>query len=418
MAVRSSAAAHQPPLDLEFVRAQFPAFSEPSLRGWGFFENAGGSYACRQTIDRLTRFYTERKVQPYAPYPASEAGGAEMDAAHDRLAGYLNVAPESLLIGPSTTQNVYVLAQAAHARMRHGDEIIVTDQDHEANIGAWRRLADQGVVVREWSADPDTGELRLSDLDALLSTRTRLVAVTHCSNIVAAPNDIPAIAERVRSVDAVLVVDGVSSAPHGPPDVSALGADIYLFSLYKVYGPHQGVMAVNARAMDRLANQSHFFNADAARKRLTPAGPDHAQVAASNGVADYFDALHGRHFSDEVDAARRGRRLRAMMVAAESELLAPLLDFLSARNDVRVLGPADPAHRAPTVALDAVKDPAALAAALAERKIMAGAGDFYAPRILRRMGVEPERGVLRLSFVHYTRPEEVEALMAALDAVL
>ncbi|MDA0762656.1 MAG: aminotransferase class V-fold PLP-dependent enzyme, partial [Proteobacteria bacterium] len=125
-------------LDEAFVRAQFPAFSEPALHGQALFENAGGSYPCQQVVDRLSRFYTERKVQPYYGFSASRLGGEEMDEARARLAGYLGVATDELSFGPSTTQNTYVLAQAFSAMLSPGDVVIVTNQDHEANSGPWR----------------------------------------------------------------------------------------------------------------------------------------------------------------------------------------------------------------------------------------------------------------------------------------
>ncbi|MEM1419621.1 MAG: aminotransferase class V-fold PLP-dependent enzyme, partial [Pseudomonadota bacterium] len=249
-------------LDLDFVRSQFPAFAEPSLQRWRFFENAGGSYACQQVIDRLTNFYTRTKVQPYGEYPTSIAAGEDMDSARDRMAAYLNVSSEELLIGPSTTQNTYVLAQAFRAGWSEGDEIIITDQDHEANIGAWRRLEETGIIVKEWSAEPEAdGRLDPAALDNLLTDRTKLVAFTHCSNIVAELNDVAAICAQVRAAAAVSVVDGVSAAPHGLPDVRALGADVYLFSAYKTYGPHLGVMAAREDVVAALAHQGHGFYA-------------------------------------------------------------------------------------------------------------------------------------------------------------
>ena len=142
------------PLDIDFVRAQFPAFALPGLADKAFFENAGGSYACGQVIDRLTRFYRERKVQPYGPYAASAAGGAEMDEARARLAAMMGIRTDELSFGPSTTQNTYVLAQAFRRHLKPGEAIVVTDQDHEANSGPWRRLADDGIALREWRIDP------------------------------------------------------------------------------------------------------------------------------------------------------------------------------------------------------------------------------------------------------------------------
>lgn len=405
-------------LDLAFVRSQFPAFAEPSLDGWAFFENAGGSYPCRQTVARLTDFYTRTKVQPYAPYPASEVAGRAMDEARARLAALLNVPEDWLHVGPSTTQNAYVLAQAFRAGWRAGDEIVVTDQDHEANSGAWRRLGETGIVVREWRVDPETGRLDPAALDALLSERTRLVAFPHASNIVADVNPVALIAAKARAAGAVSVVDGVSYAPHGLPDVAALGADVYFFSAYKTFGPHQGVMTVRRALADRLPCQSHWFNAGEIAKKLVPAGPDHAQVAALGGVADYIDALHAHHAGAEAAPAERARAVHDLIRAREADLLAPLLDWLRGGDRARVLGPTDPARRAPTVALACARPGEALAADLAAHRIMAGGGDFYAPRVLSAMGVDPAHGALRLSFLHYTAPEEVDRLIAALDAVL
>jgi selenocysteine lyase/cysteine desulfurase len=404
--------------DLAFARAQFPAFADPALEGWAFFENAGGSYPCRQVVDRLAAFYARTKVQPYAPYPAAQAAGAAMDETYARLAPMLGVGEDELHVGPSTTQNAYVLARAFRATWGTGDEVVVTNQDHEANSGPWRRLADEGIVVREWRVDPDTGHLDPAALDALLTDRTRLVAFPHASNIVAEVNPVAAIAARVRAAGAVSVVDGVSYAPHGLPDVGSLGCDAYLFSAYKTWGPHQGVMVVRRALADALPNQSHWFNAGAIRKKLVPAGPDHAQVAALAGVADYVDALHARHFATGGAPDRRAARVHDLIRARETALLAPLLDWARGRNDVRLLGPADPARRAPTVALVCREPGEAVAAKLAARRIMAGGGHFYARRLVEAMGVDPDRGVLRLSFLHYTAPEEVARAVEALDAVL
>ena len=398
-------------LDTGFVRAQFPAFAVPQLQGQAFFENAGGSYPCRQVVDRLTRFYTTRKVQPYAPYAASRAAGEEMDEARARLSALLGVAPDELSFGPSTTQNTYVLAQAFRTFLKPGEAIVVTNQDHEANSGPWRRLADDGVEIREWQIDPDTGHLDPARLEDLLDDRVRLVCFPHCSNVVGEINPVVEIAALAHAAGAFVCVDGVSYAPHGLPDVGAMGADIYLFSAYKTYGPHQGLMVIRRDLAEVLPNQGHYFNGDVLYKRFTPAGPDHAQVAACAGIADYIDALAGHHGVAPGD-------VHGLMRQAEVALLQPLLDMVKARNDLRLIGPSDATRRAPTVALALNRPGEAVAAALAEHGVMAGGGDFYAVRPLTAMGVDPARGVLRLSFVHYTTQDEVAQAMAALEAVL
>ena len=405
-------------LDPDFVRAQFPAFSEPSLQGQAFFENAGGSYACGQVIDRLTRFYTQRKVQPYSDYDASRLGGEEMDEARTRMAAILGVDAGELSFGPSTTQNTYVLAQAFAQMMQPGEAIIVTNQDHEANTGPWRRLADRGIEVREWQVDPGTGHLDTDALEALLDETVRLVCFPHCSNVVGEINPVTEITALAHAAGAFVCVDGVSYAPHGFPDVGTLGPDIYLFSAYKTYGPHQGLMVIRRALAELLPNQGHYFNGGSLYKRFTPAGPDHAQVAACAGMADYVDALYAHHFGGEADATARGAAVHDLMRAREEGALARVLEAVKARNDLRVIGPVDAAIRAPTLALDLGRDPVAVAVELAKHGIMAGGGDFYAVRALSAMGVDPDVGVLRLSFTHYTSDAEITQLLEALDAVL
>ncbi len=405
-------------LDLEFVRAQFPAFAERSLRGQAFFENAGGSYACAPVIERLMRFYRERKVQPYGAYDASRVAGEEMDSARIRLAAMLGVAPEEVSFGPSTTQNIYVLAQAFREFLSEGDAIIVTNQDHEANSGAWRRLADAGIEVREWQIDPQSGHLDPADLPALIDERARLLVFPHCSNIVAEINDVKAICAVAREAGLFTCVDGVSFAPHGLPDVGALGADIYLFSTYKTYGPHQGIMVIRGELGRALPAQGHWFNADVAYQRFTPAGPDHAQVAACAGLADYMDMLHAHHFEGHAGPLERAGAVHALMREHEIALTEPLLDFLKERPGVRLIGPHEAARRAPTIALELAEPGAKVAAALAPHGIMAGGGDFYGVRPLEALGIDRKKGVLRLSFVHYTSREDIDHLIRALDHLL
>lgn len=405
-------------LDPEFVRAQFPAFSEPTLAGQAFFENAGGSYACGAVIGRLHEYYRRLKVQPYYAFAASAEAGQWMDAARARLAEYLGVSAAEVHFGPSTSQNTYVLAQAFRTLLKPGDEIIVTNQDHEANSGVWRRLAEHGALIREWRVDPRSGCLDVRRLDELLSQRTRLLAFAHASNIVGHINPVAQITARAHAAGALAVVDGVSWAPHGLPDVPELGADIYLFSLYKTYGPHQGVMVMRPELLERLGNQGHDFNAHEPFKRLVPAGADHAQVAASRGIAEYFDVLDAHHHPG-ADAAGRPRRMREALRTAELPQLARLLEFLGRRDDVRLLGPARAAERAATVAfVPRSLEPRVLAARLAARGFMIGNGDFYAVRLLKALNVDPARGAARVSFVHYTTAAEVEGLIEALEASL
>jgi len=411
-------------LDLGFVRQQFPAFAEPSLAGRAFFENAGGSYACGAVVSRLTEYYRRLKVQPHYDFPASSEAGQWMDASRERLAEYLGVTPSEVHFGPSTSQNTYVLARAFRTLLKPGDEIIVTNQDHEGNSGSWRRLVEHGVTVHEWRVDPDTGRLAESDLERLLTERTRLLVFPHASNVVAHINPVASITARARAAGVITVVDGVAWAPHGLPDVGQLGADIYLFSLYKTYGPHQGLMVVRAGMVERLGNENHYFNVGEPLKRLVPAEPDHAQVAAARGIAEYFDALDAHHgaaggATGQGETSARAARVRALLRSAEVPLLTMLLEYLGTRRDIRLLGPSVPEQRAATVAfVTETIEPRAMVQALARRGFMTGDGNFYAVRVLEAMNVNPERGAVRLSLLHYNSADEVKGVIEALEEIL
>ena len=407
------------PLDVEYARSRFPAFSDARLREWAHFENAGGSYVCRQVIDRLTTFYRYTKVQTGHTFPVSVEATAAMEKSYQRLAAWMGVGADEIHFGPSTSQNTYVLARAFRSMWRNGDEIVASTQDHEANAGVWRRLETTGIKVREWQVDPLTGTLNLADLDELLTERTRLVAFPHASNVVAAVNPVTEVVARASAVGARVVVDGVSYAPHGLPDVGALGPDVYLFSAYKTWGPHQGVMFVRRELADRLGNEGHYFNADHPRHKLVPAGPDHAQISACTGIVDYLDDIYTHHGGSGTTPAERGRIVHHLFRAHETKLLGRLLRYLAGRDDVRVAGPTDATRRTPTVSIVPLgRSITEVVAALVRQKMMVGFGDFYAPRLLEEMGIAPDPGVLRMSFIHYTTESEIDRLIDALDRAL
>lgn len=406
-------------LDLEFVRSQFPAFSEPTLKGWAFFENAGGSYPCIQFINRLTDFYMKNKVQVYYPYPASTLAGKLMDASYKRMADYLNVDESEIHFGPSTTQNIYVLANAMRPMWKDGDEIIVSCQDHEANAGAWRRLEKQGIKIIEWHVNSETGLLQLDTLENLFSNRTKMVAYPHCSNVIGHINPVKEISKMTHKNGAISVVDGVGLAPHGFPDLKDLGADIYLFSLYKTFGPHLGLMYVAKELAVKMENQSHYFKEGLLKSKLTPAGPDHAQIAAASGIIDYFDAVYEHHFDKKAEPSERNNAVSNLFLEHENSLLKHLLDFLKSRDDIQIVGPENIENRAPIVSIiPKNKNIKKVYADLTKHKLMLGIGHFYAVRPLIDMNIEQQPGVIRISFLHYTSMEEMNQLIEGLKAVL
>ena len=229
-------------LDIDYVRSQFPAFEDPLSKEWSFFENAGGSYVPKNVINLLTNFMTSTKVQPYAEYPMSKIAGENMDKATKIFASMINAKENEILIGGSTSINLYVLSNALKHFINPGDEVIVTNQDHEANISPWRRLNEVGANIIEWQFNLDTHELEISNLEKLINNKTKILAVTHCSNIVGSVNNLKKICDIAHKNNIIVIGDGVSYAPHGFPDVKELGVDFYTFSLYKTYGPHLALL--------------------------------------------------------------------------------------------------------------------------------------------------------------------------------
>ena len=413
--------------DPALARSQFEAFSHPETGRWVMAENAGGSYAPRQVTDKLHRFMTATKVQPYWAFDMSAEVGAAMDRSQALLAAALNAGTEEIMFGPSTSMNTYVLAHALRAELGTGDEVIVTNQDHEANVGAWRRLADgnSGIVVREWGVDKEAGRLDIKKLANLINDRTRLVCVTHCSNLVAEINDIAAIAKLVHAAGARLAVDAVSYAPHMLADVQALGVDFYYFSLYKVFGPHQGLLYVKREHLERIANQGHVFNKKLLGKWLTPAGPQHGEIACAGGIIDYLEQLYAAHLAPgEAPAGSVHERVHAVLEEAHKHECGQanrILDLLRTKG-ARILGPtrAEPHKRAATIAFTAKRTaPEGIMIGLAKAKVACGGGGhFYARRVVEAIGIDPDAGVARISLVHYNSAEDVDRILNALEPLL
>ena len=410
-----------PALDLDFVRGQFP----PLANGWTFLENAGGTYVPASVIARLRGYMEETQVQPAWSFGPSVDAAERIRNGRRLMAELINAEPDELIVGPSTSLNIYLLAQALLPLFKAGDEVIVTNLDHEANNGAWRRLAEHGITVREWQIDPVTGELPEAGLDALLSERTRLVAFSHCSNVVGWVNDVATLVRRIHDAGALACVDGVAQAPHHAIDVKALDVDFYAFSIYKVFGPHQGLLYGKREHLLKARGQNHFFiGEDQIPLKLLPGGVNHEFTAALAGVADYFDALYAHHFTAPANSfGARARAVYGLIAAHENAIVEPLLAFLRDRPGVRLIGKPSAAdgRRAPTVSF-AVEGRSSeeIATALEQRNFAVGWGDFYARRCVEALGLLSggRDGVVRVGIAHYNTAEEIGELIAALDEIL
>jgi len=408
------------PLDAAFVRGQFPA----ALWEWAFFENAGGSYVPRSVIERITAYMRETQVQPGTHFPGAAKALERMNAGHAAMAAMIGADLNEVVIGPSTSINAYVLANALRPLWAEGDEVIVAIQNHEANSAPWRRLAETGIKVLDWPVHPETGMLDTAALAALLTERTRLVALPHVSNILGAINDVTAIAKLAHDAGAEVCVDGVAFAPHRVVDVKAWDVDYYLFSFYKVFGTHMGCLYGKFDKLIAAHNQGHYFFAeDDTHHKLNPAGPQHEMIASLAGIDDYFETLAAHHVTPSAnDPLSRQRRLYDPVATHEEALAARFLDFVNSRGDIRLIGPAtaDKDKRVATFSFTVKGTKSAdIPAKTAEHRVAVSNGHFYAKRLIEAVGIEDaDDGVVRASMAQYNTLEEVDRLVAALDAAL
>ena len=401
-------------LDLEFVRSQFPALAD----GFAYFDNAGGSLVLGTVADRVRDYLLTTSVQTGASYPQSRRAVDRLREARSRVALMLNAArPEEIVLGPSSTVLCQFLARAMEGRLNPGDEIVVTDFDHESNIGPWRRLEERGIVIKTWRLDPETLEIDLDALDRLMSARTRLVAVTQTSNILGTINPVAEIARRVHARGAEIVVDAVAYAPHRAVDVQAWDVDYYVFSFYKTYGPHFAVLYGKYDKLFELDGLYHYFyGKEKVPMKLEPGNTNYELAWGAAGIVDYLDTLGG-------GTGDRAAIVRAFddIATHEAMLAERLLDYLRGRNDTRIIGlrSSDKARRVPTIAFKVEGvDSGAVVAETDKDALGIRFGDFHSRRLIETLGLDEGGGVVRVSMVHYNSLAEVDRLVASLDRAL
>lgn len=409
--------------DIDYVRQQFPALTAHPRREspghWAFFDNAGGSLMPQRVIDAATHYMSTAQMQFGAPYPASVDAARRVRAGREAMAQLMDCDADEVVINGSTTLNIYLLADALAQTYKPGDVVIISDADHEANRTPWLRLQSRGIEVRRWPLDPETLQLRFEDLEPLLDDKVRLVAYTQCANVVGAIHDVGTLNAKIKARGPEVCVDAVAYAPHRRPLPKAWNCDYYLWSAYKVYGPHLGVMYAPKDKLLALPNRNHIFlREDDIPYKLQPGNINHELGASLVGTLEYLQDLakrQGLQGPESLDA------IFEQIATYEAQLSEPLLAFLNEHPKVQLRGPAsaDPALRVPTIAFTVDGQPSeAVAKALIEQELALKFGNFYAKEAIRAMGLDVQDGVVRVSLVHYNHADEVQRLIAALKAFL
>ncbi len=404
-------------LDLDFVRARFPALSS----GFVYLDNAGGSQTLAEVAARVADYLLTSNVQLGASYEVSERSGARVAQGTQAIQAYINAAHrEEVVLGPSTTSLLKTLSLCLAHGWVAGDEVIVCSADHEANVSPWMALRERGIQVRIWHVTQQ-GQLDMAGLEELLSPRTRLVALTHASNLLGTINPIRQIAARVHEHGALICVDGVAYAPHKAVDVQALEVDFYVFSFYKVYGPHYAVLYGRQELLEALPGFNHYF-IDEVPYKLQPGNVNFELSYGLTALPDYFQTLSDHHFPTLALSGRAALLQAFELIACHEERLADrLLTFLALYPRVRIIGERvpDKQRRVPTISFVVEGcQSEAVVKACDPQGIGIRFGDFYAKKLVEDLDLSRYGGVVRVSMVHYNTLSEVDRLTEALARFL
>ncbi|MEF3274130.1 MAG: cysteine desulfurase-like protein [Chloroflexus sp.] len=400
------------------IRGLFPALAQqvagnPAI----FFDGPGGTQTPQTVIDAISNYLARDNANTHGAFLTSRRTDATIAAAHAAMADLLGCAPDEVFFGQNMTSLTFALSRAIGRELQPGDEIVVTRLDHDANVAPWLALRERGVVIREVDINVDDCTLDMADMAAKISPRTRLVAVGYASNAVGTINNVRQVVDWARQVGALVFVDAVHYAPHGPIDVKALDCDFLACSVYKFFGPHVGVMYGKREHLQRLQPYKVRPAADSGPERWMTGTQNHEGLAGVVAAVDYLASL-GQPASD-----RRTALVTAMerIAAYERSLAVQLVEGLLTIPGLTFYGIREPerfAWRTPTVSFRlAHLSPRAVAEALAEHGIFVWDGNYYALSLSERLGVEPLGGMVRVGLVHYNHAAEVERFLSVLRAL-
>jgi cysteine desulfurase family protein (TIGR01976 family) len=401
--------------DVQACRAQFPGLArEVNGRPAVFLDGPAGSQVPRRVADAVSHYLLHTNANTGGPFLTSRETDELLAAAHKAAAALFGATdPAEVAFGQNMTSLTFALSRALAAGWGPGDEVVVTRLDHDANVTPWVRAArDAGAAVRFVPIRPEDCTLRLDELEAALSPRTRLVAVGAASNAVGTVNPVKRITERAHAAGAKVFVDAVHYAPHLPMDVADWGCDFAACSAYKFFGPHVGLLWGKRHLLEELPAYAVRPAAGAVPGRWMTGTQSHEGIAGVLAALDYLADLGGGG-----DRRAALRTAYAAIAAYERDLGARLLRGLRNVRGVRVWGITDPARlaeRVPTVAVTLDRLPApAVAEELGRRGIFVWAGHFYAVEVVEALGLAPA-GVVRLGLLHYNTAAEVDRLLGEL----
>jgi cysteine desulfurase family protein (TIGR01976 family) len=403
------------PLDIDWIRSQFPALDRkvngnPAI----YFDGPGGTQVPARVADRVADYLLRHNANSGGVFCVSRESDDIVQDAREIFADFLGCEPSEVSFCHNSTTICFKLAEAIARDLKPGDEIIVTDIDHECNRSPWTLLAERGISVHSVRVDPETCTLDMDHYRELLSSRTRVVAANYASNGVGTVSDVKEIVRLANEVDAITVIDAVQYAAHGPIDVRDLGVDFLYCSPYKIFGPHLGVLYGRREAIMKVRTLRVAPQYDTPPFRFETGTLNHEGIAGAAEAIDFLaeiGARYGDTIDDEGVSARRGHLVSALHVleAYEAPLAAYFKKELVKIKGVRLYGPPRDHPCTPTIAMRMEgKSPRRFAEILAHSGVFTWSGNFYAVELIRTLGLAESGGLLRIGLAPYNTRAEID----------
>ncbi len=402
--------------DIEGIRGQFPALSlEVNGRPAAYFDGPGGTQVPAAVIEAQKKYFTSQNSNRGGAFDTSRETDRVIAEGRGHVAALLGARPQEIAFGANMTTLTFRLSRALARDLQPGDEILITDLDHEANRDPWLALKQQGVAVKSVRFNPEDCTLDMEDFISKLSSKTKIAAVAYASNAVGIINDLRKIRALTRQADALLVVDAVHYVPHRAVDVGDLECDYLLCSAYKFFGPHVGVLYGRSEAFEQLKTYRVRPQKEQMPYKMETGTANHEGIAGTTEAVKFIASLAG---------GKNGHDLRAAVLSGmegleeyESELMQSLIEGLKDIPSVRLYGPTGAAAPCtPTAAFTKEgATPRELATRLGDIGIFVWDGDFYATTLIEKLGLADSGGVVRVGLAPYNTQEEVDRLLEAIE---
>ena len=415
-----TSAADVNPLDINWVRAQFPSLSrEVNRRPAAFLDGPGGTQVPQRVIDAISGYLRTSNANTGGAFSTSRESDQTIADARSAMADFLGCGADEIVFGPNMTSLTFAISLSIGRELRPGDEIVLTHLDHDANISPWRALEERGVKIRLADIREPDCTLSMDDLAGKITSRTKVVAVGYASNAVGTINDVRAIVQLAHQVGAMAYIDAVHYAPHGRLEVRELDCDFLACSTYKFFGPHMGVLYGKPEHLARMQPYKLRANTNAVPQRWEWGTLNHEGIAGITACVEYLAEL-GRKCARVSSRREALRAAYRALHAHERKLMERMLQGLSRIPGLRLYGISDPARldsRCPTFAIRIDgRTPLELATRLGEQGIFTWEGNYYALNLTERLGIENDGGFLRIGLVHYNTEAEVEQVLSALHS--